>query len=309
MFYGIDIGGTKIELAAYEAYDGQLNQRYCKRIATPNQDYAGFITAITDLVTDTDQHLQCRGAVGLGLPGIVDSSGRQLSSNVPSLSGHSVTADLQQALARPVAQGNDCQCFALSEANGGAAKDAHSMFGAILGTGAGGGFCVYGQLIGGYNRLAGEWGHSSLPARLQLQYDLPLYPCKCGLSACLERYVSGSGLNNIYHHFKCNSMAEQVSAPEIIQRAEQGESHAVQAMACYIDVLAYGLAGLILHYDPHVIVLGGGMSQAASLYQKLPQAVARHIFSTAQVPPIVPPFFGDAGGTRGAAILAQQHHA
>jgi N-acetylglucosamine kinase len=66
------------------------------------------------------------------------------------------------------------------------------------------------------------------------------------------------------------------------------------------------LAALVLALDPHVIVLGGGLSQYAPLYQQLPSAIAAHLFNGVQVPPIVPPRFGDAGGARGAALLACQ---
>ena len=58
--------------------------------------------------------------------------------------------------------------------------------------------------------------------------------------------------------------------------------------------------------DPHVIVLGGGLSKFESLYRDLPDAIAAHLFKGMRVPPILPPKFGDAGGARGAALLARQ---
>ena len=300
MYYGIDIGGTKIELAAYNE---MLQPCWSKRVATPTDDYALFLQVVTGLVQEADAALGCRGAVGLGLPGVIDpDSGGQLSANVPALGGKPVRQQLAALLARPVVQGNDCVCFAVSEANGGAAEGYPTMFGAILGTGAGGGFCINGQPLYGYSGVAGEWGHRALPAALQARYQLPLYECGCGLSGCLERYVSGGGLSNIYQAFS------QISrdARTIFNRAQDHDVHAVAAVACHLDILAYGLAGLILHYDPHTIVLGGGLSQEPSLYRDLPQAIARHLFSAARVPPILPPRFGDAAGTRGAAILARQ---
>ncbi|MGE8248077.1 MAG: ROK family protein [Stenotrophomonas bentonitica] len=302
-WYGIDIGGTKIELVACDA---ALAVHHRQRVPTPTRDYAAFLQAIVDLVDAADAVLGQRGfAVGLGLPGVRDrASGRQLSANVPSLTGHTVGADLQARLQRPLELGNDLQCFALSEAHDGAAAGYPSMFGAILGTGAGGGFCVGGRLIAGHNGIAGEWGHWSLPATLQQRHDLPLLDCGCGLRGCLERYVSGSGLAMI--HARRGGTA--LDAAEVVARAQAGDAIAQQALAIHRDLLGYSFASLILALDPHVIVLGGGLSKLEQLYRDLPAAIAPYLFTGVRVPPILPPTFGDAGGARGAALLARQHH-
>jgi N-acetylglucosamine kinase len=157
-------------------------------------------------------------------------------------------------------------------------------------------------LLRGYNSLAGEWGHWALPATLRDAYQLPIWHCGCGLSACLERYVSGSGLAALYQEFG----GAALDAAAINARAESGEAVAQRTLAVHLDVLGAGLAGLVLVLDPHVIVLGGGLSKLQHLYRDLPAAVARHLFAGARVPPILAPAFGDAGGTRGAALLARQ---
>lgn len=297
--YGIDIGGTKIELVACDA---ALDVRHRRRIATPQGDYAGFLAALEALVDAADAELGLVDTpIGIALPGVRDRrSGRQLSANVPALTGHRVAADLQARLRRSLHFGNDLQCFALSEAHGGAAEGYPSMFGAILGTGAGGGYCLHGRLIAGFNGLAGEWGHWSVPAHLLQRYGLPVLDCTCGLRGCVERYVSGSGLVALHRHLG----GEAADAGAVIAQAETGDTRAQQALAVHLDLLGHSLAALVLALDPHVIVLGGGLSQYAPLYDVLPAAVAAHLFAGVQVPPIVPPRFGDAGGARGAALLA-----
>ena len=299
--YGIDIGGTKIELVACDA---AAQVRWRQRVATPQGDYAGFLAAVAALVEQADAALgQATSAIGIALPGVRErGSGRQLSANVPALTGQTVAADLRARLARPLAFGNDLQCFALSEAHGGAAQGYPSMFGAILGTGAGGGYCVDGRLITGFNGLAGEWGHWSVPGHLLQRHGLPLLPCGCGLQGCVERYVSGSGLAALERHL--GGTAPDAAA--VIALAEAGDARARHALEIHRDLLGHSLAALVLALDPHVIVLGGGLSQHAPLYAQLPDAVAAHLFAGAQVPPIVPPRFGDAGGARGAALLACQ---
>jgi N-acetylglucosamine kinase len=302
-WYGIDIGGTKIELVACV---DDLSVRHRARVATPTGDYDAFLQVVTDLVfaADTALGAGCQ-AVGIGLPGVRDRiSGRQLSANVPALTGRTVGHDLQQRLQRSLHLGNDLQCFALSEAHDGAAAGYPSMFGAILGTGAGGGYCVGGKLVAGCNGIAGEWGHWSLPATLLQRHELPLLDCGCGLHGCLERYVSGSGLAMIHQR----RGGAPIDASAVVALTHQGDAIAQHALAIHRDLLGYSFASLILAYDPHVIVLGGGLSKLEQLYGDLPAAIAPYLFEGARVPPILPPTFGDAGGARGAALLARQHH-
>ncbi|MBV8502425.1 MAG: ROK family protein [Paucibacter sp.] len=302
-FHGLDIGGTKIELVAFVEQEGSLHERHRRRVATPREDFAAFEQAVIDLVTEADTALGLTASVGLGLPGIIDPvTGRQLSSNVPALNGHIVAQTLGERLARPVFIGNDCQCFALSEAQGGAAEGLPSMFGAIIGTGAGGGYCVGGRLLTGYNGIAGEWGHWSLPAELLQRYQLPVLDCACGLRGCLERYVSGTGLAWLHRHL--SGEAAEAAALEV--RARAGDPIAQRTLEAHLDLLAHALARIVLAYDPHALVLGGGLSKLAYLYERLPAAMSRHLFPGLRVPPVRAPVFGDAGGARGAALLARQ---
>ncbi|ELX13824.1 N-acetylglucosamine kinase NagK [Janthinobacterium sp. HH01] len=302
-YHGIDIGGSKIELVAFAEDGHELKEAHRERIATPGTDFAEFLLAIQGLVGRADKALGLQAPVGIGLPGVIDSvTGRQLSSNVPALNGRAVVASLKEALERPVAVGNDCQCFALSEAQGGAADGQPSMFGAIIGTGAGGGYCVDGRLLRGANGVAGEWGHWPLPAALLAQYDLPVIGCPCGRRGCLERYVSGPGMTQLHLH----SGGGDLTPAAIVAQARAGSVDAARTMALHVDLLGHALATLVLTLDPHAIVLGGGLSQLPHLYEQLPAATRRHLFPGVRVPPILPPKFGDAGGARGAALLARQ---
>lgn len=297
--YGIDIGGSKIELVAFDA---AMRAGWRHRVATPQGNYDAFLETIAELVATADRELgRPADAIGVALPGVREArSGRQLSANVPSLTGQCVAHDLQERLRRPLRCGNDLQCFALSEARGGAGDGYPSMFGMILGTGAGGGFCVDGRLLSGCNGLAGEWGHWSVPAHLLQRHRLPVLDCGCGLQGCIERYVSGSGLAAIERHLGgCAA-----NATTVIALAARGDARARRALDIHRDLLGHSLAALVLALDPHVIVLGGGLSRYPPLYPLLPAATAAHLFDGVQVPPIVPPRFGDAGGARGAALLA-----
>lgn len=300
--HGIDVGGSKIELVSFDA---ELRELHRQRVDTPRDSYVDFLDALSELVAGADAVLGSAGcAIGIGLPGVRErSSGRQLCANIPALSGQRVAADFAARLQRPLRLGNDLQCFALSEANGGAADGFPSMIGAILGTGAGGGFCIGGHLLAGHNGIAGEWGHWSIPAHMLARHELPLLDCGCGLRGCLERYVSGSGLAALHRHLGGTS----TDATRVIAAADAGEASAQHALAIHLDLLGHAFASLVMALDPHVIVLGGGLSQHAPLYTALPAAVRTHLFAGMQVPPILPPRFGDAGGARGAALLAREN--
>lgn len=296
--YGIDVGGSKIELAAFDA---DLNELHRERVATPGADFEAFAAAVAGLVARADDRLGARGTVGLGLPGVVDAtSGAQLSSNIPALNGRRVAAELAARLGRAVVQGNDCQCFALSEARGGAGAGWPSLYGVILGTGVGGGYCVGGQLQRGFNGLAGEWGHIGLPAAALLRHGLPLIDCPCGRVGCLERYLSGPGLSGL-HRFVGG---EGLEAELLVLRAAAGDALARRALDLHLDLLAEGLVGLVLALDPHGFVLGGGLSAMVHLYAELPLLMGKKLFAGVRVPEIRPPVFGASGGARGAALLA-----
>ena len=312
-YCGLDIGGTKIELIAC---GDDLQVGYRRRVATPTRNYDDFLRAVAHLVKEAEDHLgtACQ-AVGIGLPGVREqASGRHLSANVPALTGQRIEHDLQELLQRPLYLGNDLQCFALSEAHGGAAAGYPSMLGVILGTGAGGGYCIEGRLVGGYNGIAGEWGHWTVPATLLEKHALPMLDCACGLRGCVERYVSGGGLALIHGHCARTRHAHPqagdtgLDACAIAALAEQGDAVALHALAIHRDLLGHTLASLVMALDPHVIVLGGGLSKLDCLYRKLPHAIATHLFKGVRVPPILPPQFGDAGGARGAVLLARQRN-
>lgn len=304
MYYGLDIGGTKIELAAFDQHFNRQKQQRC---ATPLDDYSLFLDTIQAMVLAFDSEFDCKGSVGLGLPGIRDyQKSTFISVNIPCVIGKALDKDLSSLLGRQVLIENDCKCFALSEAVLGSAKAYQNVFGAIIGTGAGGGLVTQGKLCSGVQGFAGEWGHINVNAYLIGKYQLPLWGCACGLTGCAEQYVSGSGLQNIYR-FKYNQLNSaslvKVTGQEIMALVESGDAIAREAFDIYLDMLAASLATMQLSYDLDAIVLGGGMSNVKALYQRLPALIKQHLFDRVPVPDILPPQLGDASGVRGAALL------
>ena len=300
MLYGLDIGGTKSEFAAF---DDDLNRAHTHRIATPTDDYDQFLEAIGDVVARADAQFGSTGSVGVGLPGVVNRAGRSFSVNVPCLTGRNVQAGLARVLGREVVVINDGRAFALSEAHGGAAQGYARMVGAILGTGAVGGYCIHGRLEAGRDGVAGEWGHLPLAATVRERHDLPLYPCGCGARGCIECYVSGPGLARIYRH----AGGSRISVPELVRRMRAGDALCARAIEIWIDCLASCFAQLVLHVNPDVIVVGGGLSRIPELYDRMPAALAGYLFGDIEPPAIVSAKYGDASGVRGAAIIGARN--
>lgn len=295
MRIGIDLGGTKIELIAL-AEDG--TERLRRRVETPQGDYPRTLRAIAGLVELAEGELGQRGTLGIGTPGAVSrATGLMKNCNSTWLNGQPLVRDLQALLEREVRLSNDANCFALSEAVDGAAAGAEVVFGVIIGTGCGAGIVVRGHVLSGPNGIAGEWGHNPLP--WPSSAELPGPACYCGLHGCLETWLSGPGLSR---EFKAASGIE-LPSEEIAQRAQAGNPACEAALSRYEDRLARGLAHVINILDPHVIVLGGGLSNIARLYENVPRHWERYVFSDAVHSRLLPPRFGDSSGVRGAAWL------
>ncbi len=292
---GIDLGGSKIEIAVLDATGAQALRR---RVATPAGDYAATVEAVAQLVEGAERERGGRGTVGVATPGAVSlATGLVKNSNSTCLNGRPLHADLEARLGREVRLANDANCFALSEVVDGAARGARVVFGVILGTGVGGGIVVDGRVVAGANAIAGEWGHNPLPA--PRAEDLPLQRCWCGREGCVETLLSGPGLAADH----ARTTGERLDAGQIAQQAGTGDAACEATLLRYEERLARSLAGVVNLLDPDVIVLGGGLSQLARLYDRVPALWKAHVFSDEVRTRLLPPAHGDSGGVRGAAWL------
>ena len=296
---GIDLGGTKIEAVGLAAKGKEIVRR---RVPTP-KGYEPTLEAIAALVGDVEDVAKAKGSIGVGIPGtIVPDTQLVKNANSVWLNGQPLGKDLEARLDRPVRIMNDANCFALSEAVDGAAAGAQVVFGVIIGTGVGGGIVVGGECIAGANLVAGEWGHNPLPWAAAEEYPGP--SCYCGRMGCIEMWVSGPGFEQD-HALRSGA---QLAAPDIVSAAANGEPRAAMSLSLYCDRLARSLASIVNVLDPDVIVLGGGMSNAPDLPQRVGDIVPRYVLaagatSMALETRIVRAMYGDSSGVRGAARL------
>ena len=298
---GIDLGGTKIEAALFDRSNTDL---FRKRINTPKNDYRATLEAIRDLVLEAEQSTGLEATVGVGIPGTISpQSGLVKNANSTWLIGKPLDKDLSHLLERPIRFANDANCFALSEAVDGAAKDARVVFGVILGTGCGGGIVVNRTVLVGANAIGGEWGHTPLPA--PTADEIPGPACYCGRRGCLETWISGPAFEAQY----ANTTGIAASAADITSRAIAGDMKARACFDLWLGRLGRGLAGIINVLDPDIIVLGGGLSNIPLTYQHIDAAVHPHVFSDVCTTPIVQNQHGDSSGVRGAAWLWNEDEA
>ena len=300
MRLGLDYGGTKIE-GIVLGPDGIERAR--ARVPTPRFDYDGGLRAIRDLLERLEAEAGGRiETVGIGVPGSVDrATGRVSMGNSTWLHGRDLQGDLAAVLERPVKVANDANCFALSEAVDGGGAGAQVVFGVILGTGVGGGIVAHGRLIEGINAIGGEWGHIPLPTPLDDERPGPV--CSCGVPGHTEAWLSGPSLAADYARRKGLAVEAGPPAPAIVALAEGGEAEAIETLRRYEDRLGRSLAVIVNILDPDVIVLGGGMSNVARLYENVPALIEPHVFGDKFNTRLVKNVHGDSSGVRGAAWL------
>ena len=292
---GIDLGGTKIEAVALAA-NGAILAR--QRFDSPRDDYLRTLEAIEHAIAVIEARIGARGTIGIGTPGALSRvTGRLRNSNSTWLNGKPIRDDLERRLGRPVRIENDANCFALSEAIDGAGSGSRVVIGIILGTGTGSGIVVDRQLLTGANAIAGEWGHNPLP--WAAAEDLPAPPCWCGQAGCIETYLSGPGMAR--DHLAATDA--RLTAADIAARAATGDPSALATVDRYVARLARALAHVINLVDPDAIVLGGGLSNIAAVYSRVPLQWGRHVFSDHVSTRLLPNVHGDASGVRGAAWL------
>ena len=306
---GLDVGGTKVLGVAVDPADpGVVLASH--RIPTPDGG-AGLVDVLAGLVEVLSGRLGPPAAVGVGVPGIVDGEGTLvLGPHLRHLREQPLAAQVRERLAVPTVVDNDANCHAVAEQRAGAARGAREALMITLGTGVGGGIITGGTLLRGAHGFAGEPGH--------MVVDPMGPPCPCGKQGCWERYASGTGLGRMAVEAAQAGRLDAVVAlaggdedavrgEHVTAAARAGDEAATQVLDQLAWWISLGLANLANILDPAVIVLGGGLVEAADL---LLDPVRTHFAAlvmggTARpATEIVAARLGEEAGAIGAAALA-----
>ncbi|MEW6753182.1 MAG: ROK family protein [Candidatus Latescibacterota bacterium] len=291
-YWGIDLGGTKIEGVVLAS---TTDPSPLCRIRIPTGAAGGY-DHILSRVQGLVERMRAETGVaperiGFGTPGVLDPQRSTLkNSSTTCYNGQPLKRDLERLLGIPAVLANDANCFALAEALLGAGAGAPTVFGVILGTGVGGGVVIDGRVLDGAQGIAGEWGHNVL--------DPGGPPCYCGRSGCVETFLCGPALER---HYAAQSGVWR-PLPQIAAR--RGEDPAAAAtIGRLLGCFGRALAQVVNILDPHVVVLGGGVSNLDVLYEEGAREVERHVFNDRLETRIVRHGLGDSAGVFGAAML------
>lgn len=326
-YIGIDIGGTKIEVALLE-FSGE-NQKGDFRVGIGKEDLFGRILAgkraptqrhrgyefaldtIETLVRDVCREQQAAlneiQGMGISMPGTVHPGTLQmLQGNTAIFVGQDLLADLGQRLKidAPVACENDANCFAFAEAvcGAGVAYEEETgisvpdqvAVGLILGTGVGGGVVINGRMIRGRFGGAGEVGH--------IELFTSGHPCYCGKEGCVEQYLSGPALEAAFVNRIYSQVPKRPSAKEVFELAKRMDPMAIAVVKQYQRHLVKFLANLTSVFDPDYFVLGGGMSNPAAIYEGLEETLANRTFVPESAPRVYRHQLGDSAGVIGCVL-------
>jgi len=291
---GIDFGGTKMEGVVVSGPREALAVAERRRIPTEAAGgYAHILERTAAFIEELAGIAGESAPIGVGMPGSVTRNGLVKNSNTVCMNGRPFRSDLARRLGRAPVFSNDANCFALAEATMGAAAGLKLVFGAILGTGVGGGIVVDRAAREGPQSICGEWGHTIL------------FPdggrrCYCGQTGCVETYLAGPWIERHYGEL---GGAPGARLPEILSRRGGGEEAASLCVDTWLDAYGRAMANLINVLDPDAVVLGGGVSNADVLYTEGRERVAKYLFSDELLTPILRHALGDSAGVFGAALL------
>lgn len=293
-----DIGGSTIKAAVA---NGRGDITPLERVPTPLSDFDAFAGAIADLVAKGGA--PAGSAVAISITGVVDpETGIVTCANIPCIDQRRLDAELGARLGRRVLVANDADCFVLAEAKAGAGRGHRVVFGAILGTGVGGGLVVDGTIHRGAGGLAGEWGHGPAAAAFAgtPPVSIPEFQCGCGQVRCIDSIGAARGMERLHKHLHNLDMPSTA----IIAAWEAGEPEAERTIDCMVDLVASPLALAVNILGPSVIPVGGGLGNVPALIERIDVAVRHRILRRLDSPLVVPAQLTGEPGLLGAAWLA-----
>jgi len=295
-----DIGGSFIRMAAMVPSSKKVDRTV--RRETPSHDAEGFYATIWEIVTELEASVSPGAPLVIAVAGTIDpESGVISTANIPCLHGLAPGHTLTNRLGRPVLLVNDADAFALAEACVGAARGHGVVFGAILGTGIGGGLIIDGRPVQGARGISGEWGHGAIanqhPTRLG-RY-LPRMKCGCGQFGCVDTFGGARGLERL--HLSLGHA--EADSREIIEGWKSGQPDTVLTVEVWADMVSEPLALTLNITGATIVPVGGGLGSEPALIALLDREVRERTQHGNGPPIVVPGELMQDAGMIGAAIL------
>jgi len=253
-FIGVDVGGTKVASAVL---DGSV---FSEPSLQPT-DTSGAEALLDQLasVIATAAAGDTGALVGIGVPSVIEfATGRvRYSVNVP-LADVPLREELGRRTGLDVVVDNDASVAALAEAcddDGEIAVDSLVLL--TVGTGVGGGVIIDGKIFRGATGAAPELGHIIVEA--DFDPGAPRAEATFPQPGSLERAAAGRALDRLA---QARGFAD---GPACLVAAQAGDAAAIEAFAILGERLGIGIASMICAFEPHEVVIGGGVSKAGDL--------------------------------------------
>jgi glucokinase len=288
---GVDVGGTKIAAGVVDR-EGKI-ERAVER-PTPTASQEELLSALDEVVEGL--RTPDVAALGFGLPSTIDQrTGRVVGSVHIPLGDFDFRTRMNERFSLPVGIDNDANAAAIAEWKVGAGRGARDMVMLTLGTGVGGGLILDGKPYRGSSGAGAELGH------IVVEYGG--LPCSGGCSGHghLEQYVSGRAADRT----AVELLGPGMTGRELVGAAREGNAEALEAVRELGRRLGAGIGSLVNIFDPEVVVIGGGFSQARDLFLD----PALEVMAQEALPPgrdtvrVVPALLGPDAGLVGAAFV------
>lgn len=317
---GIDLGGTKVLAGVVDTKTGKVLSSAKKRSRaehTASDIVDRLLEAGKEAIHDAGNGKNGIACVGIGVAGQIDrKSGVVVSApNIAGLKQFKLAQVVEKELGKPVNLYNDVEAGAAGEAAFGAGKGHKNFMVIFVGTGIGGSIYQGGKPYGGHTGTAGEIGHTTI--------DFDGRICGCGGLGHLEAYASRTAIvRTILSAIQAGrpSMLDEIAANAnpndpggsgirsgaLAAALAQGDDLATEMVTAGARYLAAGLSSVINLYNPHLIVLGGGLVGAVDLFFSVATAHARQeaLPTPRRDVNIVKAALADNAGIVGAAHLA-----
>lgn len=306
---GLDIGGTKLAAGVVDSSGGILS---LVRVPTPNAQ-AGWRPGVDALFTLGRRAMESAGIEAAQLTGIGVASGGPLDPaaglilgppNLPAWDNVPVVQLAEAAFRRPAFLENDANAGALASHRWGTWAGEPNLVYMTISTGIGGGVLIDGRLLRGAAGNAGEIGHAVV--------DWDGRSCDCGQRGCLEAYVSGTSIarraTEALQTGRRSSLSEipQVTAADVAAAAARADELATEIWHDTTAILGAAVTSMLNLFEPSVVILGGGVTQAGAMLIDPVRAMARSLAlsPTARRAEVVITPHGDAIGVLGSAAAA-----
>ena len=300
----VDIGGTHIRVAAYEANSiVPVAHQRTKTLANTPGVYERLVEAIKSVWTD-----QNISSIGIASPGPLDPyTGTILDTpNIPEWKNFPLGAKLSEEFGVPVHLDNDANMAGLAEWKYGAGKGHHDLVYLTISTGIGGGVVSNDRLLQGFRGKGGELGH------ILIDPSGPL--CGCGKRGHIESFSSGPSIvkyvNKQLEAGQKSSLQTDpnMNAAQVAEAARTGDALAISAFNRAGHYLGMAVANFLAVFDPSILVFGGGVSQVGDLlFKPFEESLRQHVFHPHYLDDLVitKAALGDDAGLLGALALAR----